>query len=897
VHRDFKPDNVLVDAAEHVRVTDFGLARLDADEPLATEMAPGASNVSLTRTGRLGGTLQYMAPEQLSGGRVDARTDLFSFCVSLYEALFGQLPFAGTSPAERLQALQLDMMRAPPSSARVPAKLLRLLRWGLRRDPEARPADMESLLVGLRETLHSRVPSLAAVLIIGALVAGAAIALATRHSAHVAAGPRQTLVMLPLAGATDDAWLGSAAAEVVGAGLHAAGGPSLVPGHDVTRMLRELALPREARLSAEARQRVRDDLHADFAVGGEYRRQRGTSVRLVLRLIDLASGRALAAADEAGDESALAALAVRASVRLRVGLGVRPLTAHDEEAARALLPTQLDAIRAYGRGLNARQLGNNVDAARWLDTATQLAPDHAYAQLTLATTLTDLGETRKAETAAARAFASSHNFEREEQLWFEAFYRERHRDYDRAIELYRALIAMDPNYVDWTLRLSSLQILAQHRRDCGPTLAALRRLPPPDPADPNIDLAEGWCAHEFNDYRLVRASAERAQAEAERRGARLLVARAQFLEGVALAKLGDPDEALHYHRAAQPVFHALGDRAMEARSLTAQGDIFHTRHQLVEALKLAEAALPLYRAEGDIPSELVTLNGIAVAIGSSDPARARALYNEVLAKTRADQDQNVIMLVLANRAALDLTRGEVTTAIEDETASLRLARQYGGQGLKMMDLMNLCSTRARATDTVAALAACDEAAEIELATGNSSRTADIAVDKTLALLASGAWEAAETTARQALQEALRAGDVAVEVTARLELAQAQVRAGRVGAASEAIAAARARVGAAQDPEVAVLLAITAARVQAASAHSPAARAAAANAAGEAATQAHAAGFILHERDARLLQYEIEYSAGHQARVSAPLSELEHEARRAGDLLIARQASVLLHRQR
>jgi hypothetical protein len=161
VHRDFKPSNVLVDGdGERVFVTDFGLARMTAggvedDGNVPDRTRDLAGDPALTRTGTLLGSPAYMSPEQLSGEQADVRSDIFSFCVSLWAGLYGARPFGGSTVDELRRSIGAQAPSARAGAEDVPARIRETLARGLRESPEERPRDMRALLQELdRQRAH-----------------------------------------------------------------------------------------------------------------------------------------------------------------------------------------------------------------------------------------------------------------------------------------------------------------------------------------------------------------------------------------------------------------------------------------------------------------------------------------------------------------------------------------------------------------------------------------------------------------------------------------------------------------------------------------------------------------------------------------------------------------------
>ena len=182
VHRDFKPDNVMVGGDGRVRVMDLGLARwageherpaVDMTELLGkeTDVRPelAALAMRVTQAGSLIGTPFYMAPEQFEGKDAGPAADIFAFCVTAWEALHGERPFAGEKFLDLLASVVSSRPRPPPKGRRVPTWVRRILERGLLRDPTARWPSMAALLAALA---HDPIRVRRHVLAIGVAVVG-----------------------------------------------------------------------------------------------------------------------------------------------------------------------------------------------------------------------------------------------------------------------------------------------------------------------------------------------------------------------------------------------------------------------------------------------------------------------------------------------------------------------------------------------------------------------------------------------------------------------------------------------------------------------------------------------------------------------------------------------------
>jgi serine/threonine-protein kinase len=147
VHRDIKPGNVMIDAARHAKLTDFGVARV---------VEPG-NQAEATRAGAMVGTPSYMSPEQIQGQQVDRRSDIFSAGIIFYQFLTGQKPFEGTQFVLQ-QKIVLEDPVWPSAIVQVPPEFDRVVARALAKDVEQRYQSARSFADALERILKGKPP-------------------------------------------------------------------------------------------------------------------------------------------------------------------------------------------------------------------------------------------------------------------------------------------------------------------------------------------------------------------------------------------------------------------------------------------------------------------------------------------------------------------------------------------------------------------------------------------------------------------------------------------------------------------------------------------------------------------------------------------------------------------
>jgi len=494
VHRDLKPSNIMIDREGQVRIMDFGIAR-------------SVRSKDLTGAGVIIGTPEYMSPEQVEGRIVDARSDLYSLGIILYECLVGRVPFEGDTPF----SVGFKHKSEKPGDPRglnpdIPEDLARVVLKCLEKDPERRFGTAEELGAEL-ERIAKRIPTteralprpkpstarsvtltfglkkavVPAILIAVAAMAAAGWFLFLKKGAPSGSSHRHSVAVMTFENQTGDKsydYLGKAIPNLLITSLEQSRDLAVVTWERMRDILKQMGQDEAGTIDADLGFELCRREGVGIIVLGSFVKA-GEMFATDVKVLDVATKRLIKSAGSKGDglRSILDRQIGELSREISKGVGLSSRDVAAEGTAIAERTTSsMEAYDAYLKGRDFFERFYYADALKSLERAVELDPGFAVAYLALARVHGSLGDTPAMEKSFRRAKDLSVKCTEKERLYIEASYAGAiERDYDKNLRILRELAAKYPKektvHFELGMLLKNLRILAPAVEEFKKTLA------------------------------------------------------------------------------------------------------------------------------------------------------------------------------------------------------------------------------------------------------------------------------------------------------------------------------------------------------------------------------------------------------------------------------------------